>query len=395
MVAIACAAGAALGTGGEASNAAVAMRPDRVELRSGEVIDGRVVAIEPSGLLWRRDAVGATPVAPGGASGANTAGEAGSTVRFAWDRVAAVEADPSTMENRELAVWLDRGERLWRARMRLARGDAGMAEEAIGPQWNIESLDGETGAVAALVQTQLALSKADGPGAWRSWFEAARLRRQGFREPSLQSWIEPSASGAMIVRPLFDDGFLLSPSLPPFAFNDSERASLLDALDAFDPRGDDGLGQLRQAVAAVVDPSRGAPAAPVPAAAAARAGDAGNEELHRAIELLRALRDARSSNAAERQKARETLAGQRRRLPEWAEAWSRFAVGSGLLLDGTPESSIAAQIELMHLPARFAVTQPALAAKALEISTATSRADGRAAEAQRFDAIRQGLLGTP
>lgn len=355
---------------------------DRVELRNGDVIDGRIVSVEPGALSVRRAVGGAGGGGGGGGAGGgdSSSGALEAIDRLPWDRVARVERDGRSATETDVVRNLELGERLWRARMRLARGDAALAEEALGPEWRFARLDGPTGLVAALVELQVALARQDHPRAWHAWLEAARLGRRGLREPALETWLEPTSHGTLSRRAVFDATSALCPSLPPFAGNEAERTAILAALDGFDAGEDRELDALRRALAAVIDPTRDGPAA---AAAGGAARDDG--EPKRTLEFLRTLREARSALPADRARAREAIVSQRRRLPEWSEAWSRYAVGSGLLLDATPEATLAAQVELMHLPARFAEAQPWLAASATALAAEASRAAGRADEAKRFE----------
>lgn len=359
----------------------VAAAPDRVELRNGDIIEGRVATIDAGGVSMRR-------AFENGGSGGAGAGEARgleATDRIAWDRIARLERDGAggAGTDADVARWLERGERLWRARARLARGDAVLAEQALGPAWSFEVSDGPTGLVAALVELQVSLSRADHPRAWRAWFEVMRARRAGLRDPALETWLEPSARGTMIRRLLVDDATGLCPSLPPFVVDAEQRTRVLAVLDGFDPRGDRSLDGLRRALAAVIDPSR----EPPPEAADAKnppASPPSEGDDRQAIEFLRVLRALQHGTPAERAAARDGTAVQRRRLPEWAEAWWRFAAGSGLLLDGTPTATLAGQIELMHLPARFTEMQPWLSSRAAFLAAEASRRDGRENEAARI-----------
>lgn len=368
--------------------------PDRVLLRNGDVIEGRISEIDAGGVSIRR-----TLERNGGSAtgdGASRAIEA--TDRLAWDRVAQIESDDGGQPSAdpETAAWLERGERLWRARARLARGDTALAEQALGPAWVFEPTAGPTGLVAALIELQVALGREDHPRAWRAWLEVARARQSGAREAALETWLECSSSGTLIQRPLVDELTGLCPALPPFAADASEQTRMLAVLDDFDARGDAELALLRDAIAAVVAPSREPP--PVPEAGSARPSGAtgksseersdesdANSDRRRTRDFLRALRALRRGDAAERDQARESVVAQRRRLPEWAEAWSRFAVGSGLLMDGTPEATLLGQIELMHLPARFAESQPWLTSQAALLAAEASRRADRADEAAAIE----------
>lgn len=359
---------------------------DAIELRNGDRMEGTIAASDVGGVTIRRT------VAAGTAGGA-AAIEVNEVI--GWDRVARLDR-PGGGGLPDEQRWLEQGERLWRARMRLARGDASLAVEALGPEWRFVPIDGPTGIVVALVELHVALAANDRPRAWAAWLEAARLRRRGMREAPLESIIDPTPHGSLEQRPLFDAATGLCPQLPPFPVDAAEMASTLATLRAFDPRGDSELAALRDEIAAAIDPAAAMPPGAAPnamaRATASRRTDEEAVDARRTSELLRALRGARSGDPAERERARETLAALRRRLPEWTEAWGRYAGGMGLLLDGTPSSSLAAQIELLHLPARFAGSQPALAARAAAAAAEASRATGHADESER---IQRAIPATP
>ncbi len=353
---------------------------DRVQLRSGEILAGTIETADRGGLSLRR------PVDPTAPAGGATAID-----RIGWDRIASVHGDAGTDRWPELPSLLADGERLWRARIRLERGDAALATLSAAP-WAPSAVDGPTPQVAALIELQLALRAGDPARAAPAWLESLRLRRRGFDAGALAVWLEPAAGGAMVRRPVVDAAMPLCPLLAPVAANDPQRDAMRAAIEAFDPRGDRELDDLRRAFASALDPARPFPTLESVGASGrgvARAADKSGEEgeaaeWRRTIEFLRALRDAQSGVPAERERGREALAQQRRRLPEWAEAWARVAAGKGLLLDGTPAARRAAQLELLHLPARFAEAQPFLAPLAVELAASASRDDGRTEEAERI-----------
>jgi len=363
------------------ATASAPARADAVMLRSGETIFGTVEAMDSGSLALRR-AVDRNAVRPA----ASDVPAAQVADRIGWDRIASIECEDGTGRWPDVERFLAAGERLWRARTRLERGDATLAGRAIEGSWTPMTADGPTAAVAAMVELQVALASRDQARAVAAHFEALRLRRRGFDAPSLVEWLEPAPNGAFVRRPVVDSSTPLCPLLPPFARSDEQRIEMLAALDHFDVRGDAELDELRLAFAAAVDPTRAAPEAP---RSAARGADRGEEQdSQRTLDFLRALREARSADPAERRRGADAIAQMRRRLPEWSEAWGRFAVGCGLLLDATPESVVDAQLELLHLPARFSESQPFLAPLAASMAAQASVADGRVDEAPRIAPVQ-------
>lgn len=346
---------------------------DSVIFRNGDKAFGTVEATSEGGLSLRR------PVDRN--IGRPAADSPHLVEMIGWDRIESIEFDGDGGKWTALQTLLDDGRRLWRARIRLERGDARMAEHAVSTAWAPRAIDGPTSAVAAMIELQVALSRGERARALRAQFEVLRLRRRGFDAPSLLEWVEPSAAGGLIRRLVLDTALPLCPVLPPFARDDEERRAMLDALDHFDARGDAELEELRAAFASAVDPARDPTVPPPPSKGAERDEES---EVRKTLEFLRALRSARSADPAERAKGREALSQQRRRLPEWAEAWGRFASGESLLLDGTPQSMRAGQLELLHLPARFAESQPLLAPFAAQRAARASADLGRPDESPRI-----------
>ena len=115
--------------------------------------------------------------------------------------------------------------------------------------------------------------------------------------------------------------------------------------------------------------------------------DAVAQAFRKGAELLRAMVESRSADARLRVSARDRLdAGLESDIGTWREAWRRVALGRSLLMEKDPSQRSDGVFHLMHLPARFATTQPylcsiAAGAIAKELST---RAKDEAAAALRL-----------
>ena len=337
--------------------AGAAAAADRVFLRGGAEVEGTVTEISPGGLSMRRT----TPRAGGTLEAVD---------RWTWDQVRAVEAPADLAGAASLPSLLKEGERLWRARLRLERGDPRGAAEALAAPRAAE-VDGATAVVAALAELQVAISSRDGAAATRAAFEC--LRRTGGGAPAgpLATAQVLTRDGRQVAIPLFDVATGLPPLVPPFALAEAERPAVLQALDAAVAAGGP-AGSWAALYAACVDPARPLPPpAPLP----------GGEPAARVGDFLRAAHDAMSTDPAQRAKAREAIQQLRRRLPAWAEAWARVALGRSLLAETDPVERARGQLQLLHAVARHGAEQPALAAAAARVAAEASTAAGRTEEA--------------
>ncbi|MBL0922178.1 MAG: hypothetical protein IBJ10_08640 [Phycisphaerales bacterium] len=114
-----------------------------------------------------------------------------------------------------------------------------------------------------------------------------------------------------------------------------------------------------------------------------------DEAAHPSVALVLAMTRALHGNADEAQSARAALsAGLSRDLGTWREAWRRAAMGVSLARAERPADRRAGMLELLHIPARFSASQPALAAIALREAARALDIDGdfRAAQSLRDEA---------
>ena len=298
---------------------------DVVERRGSEPsLQGAVVSLDDAGVTVRTE-TGALHLVP-------------------WDRVRRIDGDP--VLERDLREWMPVASDLWRARTRIQRHDTALAEPLLARLF--ERYRGRTHETALVVAEGLLrcrLARADHALAVIPALETARLRRAGVTTDSYAR-----------LAPVLDETHALCPRLAPVWPPSPVLQALEHDLLEYDAQGDPVVGALaalyRQAVLEVVGRDDPAPEL-----------SAGPD--HPGVVLLADVVSAGAASAEARQRARARLERQRRLQPEWAEAWSRYALGRSLMAEEGLGRRQRGILQVLHLPARFARTQPFLAGMAL------------------------------
>lgn len=279
-------------------------------------------------------------------------------------------------------------EALWRGRARLARGDFGGAERALEPL--LPTFRGMSGPGARLVSEGLLRcrlergARASAVDAWLVWVAATQ-------EPK-SLWLDsgrvdtPAEHGA----PTTDPSTRLAPLLPPL-WLDVPAVRPLASMPV--PAGEGLAALLARAYRAAARFETGAPAEAQDAAQdtdlLARALGAGPLEAldtpEAGLRFVCAVVLARVGDEAQRPKARAALSALASSRPEpWAEAWSRVALGRSLLRESDQEQRLAGVLELLHVPARIAETDPYLTGIALAEAVVALDGLGDPASASRL-----------
>lgn len=313
----------------ESSAIGLKVEPDRIERRFGlPPQTGRITLMDDEGLVIRE------------ADGAST------TVR--WDRVREVHQE---RPDPRLESWLAQGERMWRARIRLERGDVVMAEPLLRELF--EQTRGQSHAGARLVAEGLLrcrLVRGDQAGAVLPALEVIRLHRAG---------IESDAYRALPA--VLDEKHELVPALPPVWQAAAGDLALVSELEQYDAQGDAVVAQLalryRQIAARQAGHVIDAPPA---------RSNAANSAQHPGLQLVQLLVDAHDGDSTRREESRQAIRQQMEEADGWVEAWLRFHLGSSLLEEEGVGRKQRGLVALIHLPARFSGLQPYLAGLALD-----------------------------
>jgi hypothetical protein len=282
----------------------------------------------------------------------------GAVHTISWDRVRAVKGE---VIEPDLDRWMEAGEKLWRARTRLERGDAALAEPLF--ERLFETYRGRTHETALMVAEgvlRCRLSRSENAMAVIPALEAARLRRANI-----------TTSSYAALPPAIDHGTALCPHVPPIWIASPASARLASELLEYDAQGDEVIAAIaalyRQAILQQLDE---------PARHARLAGPVVTR--HPGVIFLRDVVESRSADASQREVARTRLVRRIDSLPEWGEAWARFHLGLSLLGESGEGRPQRGAVMLAHLPANHGGAQPYLAGLALAYMAGMLEASGQA-----------------
>ncbi len=335
--------------------------------------------------------------------GVRFAGGSGRGV-VAWDRVLDM-TDDAHAEAERWEGWEELADRVFRARVRIQRGDWRAAE----PLLEELAANVQSGPTAAVVFEGLASCRVH-RGAYVSavlpWLRWARV--QDARDAELTSaefgagngkaagpivWVGGEIAPTTLAAPVMDAGTRLCPSLPPIWLADAGVRSAAeiaewDSLAATPADGNTPRGaSLVQWYRAALRRTCGIET-PLPTTSTYDPG----------VRLVADIVTARFSEADARAGARAAL--QRRvdlaqsdgkALPRWIEAWCRAGIGGSLLQEESVDDRRRGVVQLLHVPARFGNEQPYLAGVCLAESAAAlaHMGDTRGASALKAELARR------
>lgn len=284
-----------------------------------------------------------------------------------WDVVRTVEGDRAA----KAAPFMPVADRAWRARARVERSDLWEAEPLLEELFaTYRTLTGPTAAVVDEALLRCRLARASDGAIWPFLAWTARLNEVG--TPRSQRWV----GGAIHRPPIRDETTGLIGQLHPMFVSDRACAAVAAATDWEEwSRSDAVTSQLAQLfrTAAVFEcggreglvtfpiAGKGQPSHPgvrlVNEIVLSRVGDGDQRRLARGLLEQRIRASLANQAAAEASGAPAD--------PEWLEAWCRAAVGRSLLRESDARDRRRGVTELLHVPARYADTVPALAAQSL------------------------------
>ncbi|MCA9293417.1 MAG: hypothetical protein KDA20_06355 [Phycisphaerales bacterium] len=338
-----------------------AAHAETIILRGGQVLDEPVVAVDISGL--------------------HIGGDAPRTI--GWDAVRNVEGAHADDASQFSAL----SELAWRARVRLDRGDITLAAPLFAELYEqCSGQPGPTPLLAAEGAARCALARGQTTAAVQPWLDAVRLRRLGARLAGEQ---EPGERESWVVRrPLVEPETQLVEALPPMWLDGPEVDGLALALAL------ESSLNTTVSMAAPEDRLRRWYALAATWESRRTADQAQLAELTRASfapgappgeRLVAAIVASRVSDVDRRAQARAILEGiVVDDIGTWREAWARVALGRSLLLEPDVADHDRALIHLLHAPARFESSLPALSAMALAHAALEVARTGQPTVAQRL-----------
>lgn len=299
----------------------------RVLLRDGgEAITARTVTIDDAGV--------------------SVEDERGEWHDLAWDRVRDLEM---AQRDPRLDQYLPLAEKLWRARSRLQRGDAVMAEPLFEELF--EEYEGQTNEAALIVAEGLL---------------RCRLARQAHEEAVVPLLEVVRLLRAEVVTDRYDelprvvdDELALSPALAP-AWAVSQRLPRLEReLARYEASDDEVVEAMREVYHAAVRNALGESVVISAESRDVSSRHPGATLLHETVSVMLhgdQPREARGREAAEL----------RRNWPDWTNAWLHDARGRSMMMRSEArEEQMRGCVRLMRIPAAHARTQHYLAGLAL------------------------------
>lgn len=284
-----------------------------------------------------------------------------------WDQVHQVTSEGHAIELRNFSAT---AELAWRARSRIERHDTALAEplfERLFEQYYGKEAN-QTGLVVAEGLLRCRLARGAHALAVIPALEVIRLRRAGLSHEATGTYGQ--------LPPVIDDRFELCLAVPPVWLATPVLAKLSHDLANYDAGGD-------EVVAAI---------AAMYARSAARAMGAEPTDMpslpdHLGVEFLRHIVDCGDNLDATREQSRNWLSRAEPTLPPFAQAWARFATGASLLSESGLVRQQRGLVNLLHVPALHAPSQPYLAGIALSLAAMAleSHGDAEAARLLRSD----------
>ncbi len=258
-----------------------------------------------------------------------------------WDRVREVHGEQGAAATKQIEAVAD----LWRARMRLERGDFTAAEPMLDALAAKErGVFGPTAAVVFEGQLRCRLKRgATLPAvwAWLDWVQA-RAGAIGAGSDTSLGWIGGRFDAPAVVEPR--TGLILG--TPPIFLHDAA----LDAAVASDEWSRFSSADTTTAELAMLYRAAARFEAELPPELGPVTSN--NE----GVRLVADIVQARVGNDQQRQTARANLKSrlEQRDIDPWTECWCRMGMGRSLLRE--PDSDMMRQgiIQLLHVPSRFA-----------------------------------------
>jgi hypothetical protein len=295
-----------------------AVRPSTIILRGGAAPqEGVVVAVDLAGVHLNE----------------------GDRVRvISWDRVSRVDGAAASISEPFLPV----AHGLWRARIRIEKGDFEGAEPLLEPL--IERFNGVCGPTSAVFHASLMRCRMERGAISLALVPWLRLVAAGTEQVGTDS--APLLQFGTLGISLIDPAFGLAPDLPPMFLDLPSTRSLretpwLKAQDA-ETAGSRRAAALREMYLAALEFELTGQARPF--------GTDGHTDA--GLTLVRDMVTSRLGGAEARAAARSALLERLKRpQPEWARAWINAAVGRSLLIDTESESQLLGVGKLLEVAA--------------------------------------------
>lgn len=284
-----------------------------------------------------------------------------------WDQVAAIDPRPDGLGLEVgLERWLEIGDRLWRGRIRLRRGDARLAGEAFQEAMDAKpSMSGGTAPV--VIEGLVAAAIASGRSA-DVLAEAAFLGELALAGRRSDRFLGAAYGGGVV-----DAAWALVPSVPPIE-GGSASVDVRRRLRDF-PEADPAAALRRDLWLRLLD-GKGAPA------------DVPDRGLDPGTRFLVDLANLDAADASTRERVRRRLLEDLDEAPAWRIAWIRHRIGRSSIVHAEDEAArIRGVLDLVHVLALEDAAPASLRLDAARMAAATLRTLNRVEEAELIDSM--------
>lgn len=279
--------------------------------------------------------------------GVSVQDERGAAIILGWDRVREVRGVFAD----QAAAHASLSDQVWRARVRIERGDAYAAEPLLEKPFEMfEGRGGPTAMVIAEGLLRARLRRGAQVAAVRPWIALLHARQSTGPANLHREWATEAGLPDVV-----DTNTGLVPALPPIWFD-------WPAVVAFAAAGRERAGEGLKGPAALE----------ALYFHAARFECGWRDEFPAvdrsswAVAMVADIVRARTGSPGERSRARDGLRAALTAAPEpWLEAWIRVGMGRSLVRESDPESRLLGVAELLTVPARLSQANPYLAGMAL------------------------------
>ena len=274
--------------------------------------------------------------------------QAGQRMTLPWDIIRSVQFENASTEPASMQARLDRADRIWRARKRLQRGDAALAEPEFERLFEPSSTRrGETDLIIAEGLLRCRLNRGALADAVVPALEAPRLR-------SLK--VETSRFDELV--PVHDSRTELCIYLPPAWPRGQSVARQIKQVAEWDAGGNDDLSAMAARYLRLLELHEQELTGEVPTGELA-------ESSHPGVELLDLAIKSRSDDPDTRRSARSSLKQRLASREDWQLPWYRYLMGTSMLREPGDGMRRQGLVELAWIPARHAQKHPYLAGLSL------------------------------
>lgn len=279
----------------------------------------------------------------------------GATTFYGWDRVRGIAGEATATSDD-----LSRGERLWRARVRVEKGDYAGAEPILDElePW-FAGRKGPTASAGALGLLECRITR----GA-HALAVAPMIAYAGAVSGGTAGWYNPPSTreprpGQVLPGLVWDAAYGLSPLVPPMWVDTPATHGLIGKTKTVVPGRAATLAALYDASAAF-ECGQVVTLPEVPAGA-----DSGVRLMHEVV-------TARVGDAETRARARAALSARLTpEAPAWVVGWCRAGLGRSLILEDSRDAKMLGVAELLSVPAMQERLNPGLTAVCLAQAAAT------------------------